>query len=132
MHATGTFEVKIAPAEASEIGKEAGLGRMTIDKVWTGDIDGISKGEMLTGITAETGSMAYTAVERVTVKVGGRAGTFYFVHRATMMKADPSSAVLEVTVVPNSGTGELAGLTGSLKIDMSGGGHRYDFAYELP
>ncbi len=132
MHATGTFEVKTLPVEASAIGKDAGVGRMTIDKVWTGDIEGTSKGEMLTGITADTGSMAYTAVEKVTGKLAGKSGSFYFVHRATMMKADPASAVLEITVVPSSGTGELAGLTGSLKIDMSGGGHRYDFSYELP
>lgn len=132
MHATGTFEVKTKPAEASEIGKEAGVGRMTIDKVWTGDIEGTSKGEMLTGITGETGSMAYTAVEKVTAKIAGKTGSFYLVHRATMMKSNPAGAVLDCDVVPGSGTGELAGLTGSLKIDMSGGGHRYAFTYELP
>lgn len=132
MHATGTFEVKTLPIEVSAIGKEAGVGRMTIDKVWTGDIVGTSKGEMLTGITGETGSMAYTAVEKVTGKLAGKAGNFYFVHRATMMKSDPASAALACDVVPGSGTGDLVGLTGSLKIDMSGGGHRYDFTYELP
>lgn len=132
MHATGTFDVKMGQAEASEIGQAAGVGRMTIDKLWTGEIEGTSKGEMLTGITAETGSMAYTAMEKVTGTVAGKAGSFYFAHRATMMTADPASAVLEITVVPSSGTGELTGLTGSLKIDMSGGGHRYDFAYDLP
>lgn len=132
MQATGTFEVKMGAAEASEIGKEAGIGRMTIDKIWSGDIEGSSKGEMLTGITGETGSMAYTAVERFTGKVAGRSGSFFFVHRATMMKANPASAVLEVTVVPNSGTGQLAGLTGSLSIDLSGGGHAYTFTYQLP
>ena len=87
---------------------------------------------MLTGITAGTGSMAYAAVEQVTAAVAGRSGTFYFLHRATMMKGDAGSAVLEVTVVPNSGTGELVGLSGSLQIDTSGGGHSYDFTYQLP
>lgn len=132
MHATGTFEVKMGVADPTEIGKEAGIGRMTIDKIWSGDIQGTSKGEMLTGITAATGSMAYTAVEKVTATLAGRSGSFYFIHRATMIKTDPGSAVLEVTVVRNSGTGQLAGLTGSLQIDTSGGGHRYDFTYELP
>ncbi len=132
MHATGTFEVKMGPADSTEIGKEAGIGRMTIDKVWSGDIQGTSKGEMLTGITAATGSMAYAAVEQVTATIAGRSGSFYFLHRATMMKTDPSTAALDITVVPNSGTGQLAGIAGSLSIDTSGGGHRYVFTYELP
>ena len=116
---------------ATEIGKQAGIGRMTMDKIWSGDIQGTSKGEMLTGITASTGSMAYTAVEQMTVTLAGRSGSFYFMHRATMMKGDAGSASMDVTVVPNSGTGQLAGLTGSLKIDAAAG-HRYDFTYELP
>ena len=132
MHAVGTFEVQVAPVDVSEAGKAGGLGLMIIDKVWSGDLTGISKGEMLTGITQETGSMAYVAVERVTAKIKGKSGTFVFAHRATMMKADPTNAVLEITVVPNSATGELAGLTGSLAIDQTGGGHKYDFLYELP
>ena len=132
MHATGTFDVKMAPADVTEIGKAAGVGRMTIDKVWTGDIQGTSKGEMLTGVTAETGSMAYTAMERVTATVAGKAGSFYFAHRATMLKAEPSGAVLQCDIVPGSGTGELAGITGSLSIDTSGGGHRYELVYQLP
>lgn len=132
MHAKGTFEVKISNAEPSEIGKEAGIGRMTIDKLWNGDIQGISKGEMLTGVTSSTGSMAYTAVEQVTATLAGRSGTFYFLHRATMMRSDPSTAVLEVSVVPSSGTGQLVGLTGELHIDASGGTHQYEFVYHLP
>lgn len=132
MHATGTFDVKIEPADLSEAGKAGDLGRMSIDKTWTGDIQGTSKGEMLTGITQETGSMAYAAVERVTAKVGGRSGTFVFVHRATMLRTDPKSAVLDITVVPDSGTGDLAGLSGSLTIDQTSGVHKYDFTYELP
>lgn len=132
MHATGTFQVKISRAEPSELGREAGLGRMTIDKLWSGDIQGSSKGEMLTSNTAVTGSLAYAALELVTATLAGRSGSFYFLHRATMMQADPGSAVLEVSVVPQSGTGQLAGLTGELRLDMAGGDHHYEFAYELP
>lgn len=132
MNASGTFEVKLSPAEPSVVGTEAGLGRMTIDKLWSGDIQGSSKGEMLTGITAATGSMAYVAVEQMTVTVAGRSGSFYVLHRGTMLKSDPSAAVLQVTVVPGSGTGQLAGLTGTLTIDSSADGHRYDFHYDLP
>jgi hypothetical protein len=76
MHATGTFVVKIAPTEASALGQEAGLGRMTIDKAFSGDLEGTSKGEMLTGSTEATGAMAYVAMERVTGKLKGRSGSF--------------------------------------------------------
>ena len=69
MHATGTFEVKVKHSGASEIGTEAGLGHMTIDKVWSGGIQGTSKGEMTT--TAVDGAMAYVALEKMTVRVGG-------------------------------------------------------------
>ena len=87
---------------------------------------------MLTGITPETGSMAYVAVERVTATVGSKSGTFYFTHKATMMKGDAASGAMDVLVVPNSGTGGLTGISGTLKIDITGNVHHYDFAYELP
>lgn len=132
MQATGTFQVKISSVEPSEPGREAGLGRMTIDKLWSGDIQGSSKGEMLTGMTAATGSMAYAAVELVTATLAGRSGTFYLLHRATMLQADPGSAVLEITVVPQSGTGQLSGLTGDLRLEIASGDHRYQFDYQLP
>lgn len=129
-HATGTFDVTIKPAEPSELGRDAGLGRMTIDKVWTGGIQGTSKGEMTSSNV--DGAMAYVALEKVTGTVAGRSGSFYFVHRATMTAGDAASAVLDVTVVPNSGTGELKGLTGTLQIRIDKGAHSYDFAYALP
>ena len=132
MHATGTFEVKIAPADVTEPGKAGGLGRMSIDKVWSGDIKGTSKGEMLTAITGETGAMAYVAVETVTATLGGKSGTFVFIHKATMMKTDPKSGVLDISVVPNSGTGDLKRITGHLQIDQSSGVHKYDLVYDLP
>ena len=130
MHATGTFEVKVKPFEVSEIGKDAGLGRMTIDKVWSGAIQGTSKGEMTT--SAVDSAMAYVALEKMTVSVDGHSGTFYFMHRATMMVTDPSSAVLQVTVVPNSGTGDLKGIAGTLAITIDKSGHSYDLEYTLP
>ena len=132
MHAKGTFQVKISSAEPTELGREAGLGRFTIDKLWAGDLQGSSKGEMLTGNTASTGSMAYVALELVTATLHGNSGTFYLLHRATMMQSDPGTAVLEISVVPNSGTGQLTGLTGELQLDISGGDHRYEFIYNLP
>lgn len=134
VHATGSFDIKMTPAEATDFEKANDITRFTSDKTWHGDFEGVSHGEMITGSTASTGSMAYVAVERMTGKLNGRQGSFTFSHRATMMKGDaPSAGVLSVTVVPNSGTGELTGLTGSLMIHIDAQGkHTWTFDYSLP
>ena len=140
-HATGSFEVKIAPAESSAIGREGGIGRMTIDKVLSGDLTGTTKGEMLTTSTATTGAMAYVAVETVTATLNdpsgtpgaARTGTFVLMHSATMTKSDPSSQSLHITVVPGSGTAALTGITGTFTIHIDPSGkHTYTFDYTLP
>ena len=133
VHAKGSFEVKMIPAEATDFEKANDIARMTSDKTWHGDFEGVSHVEMITGSTASTGSMAYVAIERMTGKLNGRQGSFTFSHRATMMKGDAASAgELSVTVVPNSGTGELTGLTGSLMIHIDAGKHTWTFDYSLP
>lgn len=132
MQATGTFVVKVTPAEPSEIAKEAGLGRMTIDKVFSGAITGTSKGEMLTGMTPETKGMAYVAIEKVTATLNGHVGTFLLSHRASMRSAAPANTALDITVVPDSGTGSLTGIAGTFLIDTSAGDHKYTFDYTLP
>src|ERR1700755_3010186 len=126
MHASGTFVVKISPAESSAFAKEAGLGRMTIDKTFSGDMDGTSKGEMLTGGAESTGAMAYVALERVTASLAGRSGTFLLMHNASMLKTNPGSGAMHVTVVPHSGTDELAGLAGTMTISIADGKHYFD------
>jgi hypothetical protein len=133
-HAQGSFDVKMTPAEATDFEKANDIARFTTDKTWRGDFEGVSHGEMITGSTASTGSMAYVAVERMTGKLNGRQGSFTFSHRATMMKGDsPSAGELSVTVVPNSGTGELTGLSGSLMIHIDAQGkHTWTFDYSLP
>ena len=131
MHASGTFVVKISPAEASALAQEAGLGRMTIDKTFSGDIDGSSKGEMLTGGAESTGAMAYVALERVTASLASRSGSFLLMHNAAMLKTDPGSGAMHVTVVPHSGTDELAGLAGTMTISIADGKHYFDFEYQL-
>jgi Protein of unknown function (DUF3224) len=132
MHATGTFVVKISPAEAPALAKEAGLGCMTIDKTFSGGLEGTSKGEMLTGEAESTGAMAYVALERVTGKLNGRSGSFVLMHNASMLKNDPGSGVMQITVVPHSGTGELATLSGKMTITIENGNHSFDFEYQLP
>ena len=134
VHAKGHFDIKMAPAEATDFEKANDIARFTSDKTWHGDFEGVSHGEMITGSTAGTGSMAYVAIERVTGKLNGRQGSFTFAHRASMMKGDaPSAGDLSVMVVPNSATGELTGLSGSLMIHIDAQGkHTWTFDYSLP
>ena len=132
MRARGTFAVKVLPAEAPAQAKDAGLGLFSLDKSFSGELEGTSKGEMLTGSTDSTGAMAYVAIERVTGKINGRSGSFLLAHNASMLKSDPSSAVMQVAVVPHSGTDELAGLNGTMIIVIEGNTHTYEFEYQLP
>jgi len=125
--ATGTFEVQMAP-QAQDAAEGSTLGRMTLDKQFHGDLEATGKGEMLTVRTA-TESAAYVAIERVSGALHGRSGTFALVHTG-IMSSDGQR--LTVTVVPDSGTGELAGLSGELAIAIVDSQHRYSFTYSLP
>jgi hypothetical protein len=102
---------------------------MTIDKKFHGDLEATSKGQMLTAMSAVKGSAGYVAVERVTGSLNGRKGTFVLQHSATMNRGTPQ---LSVTVVPDSGTDQLEGLTGKMMIIIAEGKHSYDFEYSLP
>jgi hypothetical protein len=125
--ARGTFDVTLAPLAPAHEGENA-LGRMSIDKRFHGDLEATSKGEMLSWMTTVKGSAGYVAMERVTGTLGGRIGTFVLQHSATMTRGTPQ---LSVTVVPDSGTGALAGITGALRIIIEGGTHSYEFDYAL-
>ena len=127
-HASGTFEVKLAPQTDDKSG-DAALGRMTIDKQFHGDLEGTSKGQMLTGMTDVKGSAGYVAIEKVSGTLKGRTGTFILQHTGTMNRGVPQ---LAVTVVPDSGTGQLAGIAGNFKIIIAEGKHSYEFEYTLP
>ena len=127
--ATGTFAVKLAPLAPYNDAKEAMLGRLSIDKEFSGELSGTSKGEMLSAGTAVKGSAVYVAVEHVTATLAGRRGTFVLHHRGIMDRGTPQ---LTISVVPDSGTGELEGLAGSMSIDVAAGQHAYSFDYALP
>jgi hypothetical protein len=130
-HAAGPFDVKLNPEPlALEDDKDgAARGRMSLDKHYHGDLEAASKGEMLTAMTGTQGSAGYVAIEKVAGTLGGRAGTFALQHNATMTRGEP---YLNIIVVPDSGTGELAGLSGSMKIVIAEGGkHFYEFDYAL-
>ena len=127
--ATGTFEVQMQPQGEGDVAPGASLGRMSLDKQFSGDLQAIGKGEMLAARSDTPTSAAYVAVERVTGTLHGRSGSFVLVHRGVMTA---SGQTLSIEVVPDTGTDALAGLSGTLGIRIEGGKHFYDFEYALP
>ena len=126
--AAGTFDVQLTP-EASQDGPGSTLGRMAIAKQFQGDLAGTSTGAMLSAMTPTRGSAGYVAIERVTGILQGRAGSFTLQHSGTM---DRGAQQLVITVVPDSGTDGLAGITGRMRIIIEGKQHSYQFDYTLP
>jgi len=126
--ASGTFEVKMSPQAPDEGDSGGGIARMLLDKRFAGDLEGTSKGQMLAAMTSVAGSAGYVAIEQVTGALGGRSGGFVLQHSGTMTRGTPQ---LTVSVVPDSGTGELQGLTGTMQIIVEEGRHSYVFDYTL-
>ena len=128
-NARGTFDVTLKPLPAYDTAAGARAGRMSIDKVYRGDLDATSVGEMLTAMTAIKNSAGYVAIERVTGTLGGRRGTFALQHSATL---DRGAQQLSIAVVPDSGTDDLTGLSGTMTITIAADGtHAYEFVYTL-
>ena len=126
-HANGPFDVKVTPQDDKS--GDAALGRMTLDKQYHGDLEAAGKGQMLTAGTDVKGSGAYVAIERVTGTLRGRAGSFVLQHSGTMTQGVPH---LTITVVPDSGTAQLAGIAGKMNIIIADDGkHSYDFEYTI-
>lgn len=123
-HASGTFEVKLMPQPVED--KDAGIGRMSIDKQFHGDLEGISKGEMLSATGNVKGSAGYVAIERVSGTLQGRKGSFILQHNGVMNRGTPQ---LNISVVPDSATDQLVGLTGIMTIKIDEGKHSYEFDY---
>jgi Protein of unknown function (DUF3224) len=128
MLAKGTFEVTMAPLPTYNEDDGAQVARMSLDKVFRGDLEATSKGEMLSAGSPRSGSAGYVAIERVTGVLQGRRGSFSLQHDATM---DRNAARLEIRVVPDSGTDALRGLGGRMTIKIADGRHSYEFEYEL-
>ncbi len=127
-HARGPFDVKLAPLAPYNDDAASMLARRSLDKQFQGDLVATSKGEMLAAGTEIKGSASYVAIERVTGTLAGKAGSFTLQHNATMTRGAPS---LNIVVVPDSGTGELVGLSGTMRIDIAEGKHSYEFEYTL-
>ena len=127
--AKGEFVVKLLPLPVEGQPENSKMGRMSIDKSISGDLIATTKGQMLSAMTDVKGSAGYVAIERVDGTLKGKNGTFALQHTGTMNKGNPS---LSVTVVPDSGTGELIGLVGQFRIIVAAGKHSYEFTYTLP
>lgn len=127
-HAAGTFDVKLTKQPLADANADSALGRMSMEKTFSGELQGTSRGEMLMAGAPAKGSAGYVAIEHVDATLHGRRGTFVLQHSATMNRGAPQ---LSVTVVPDSATGELAGLSGRVGIDIVDGKHFYTFDYDL-
>lgn len=127
--ATGEFVVQLLPLAFEGQSEGSKLGRMSIDKTISGDLVATTKGQMLSAMTEIKGSAGYVAIEKVEGSLKGKKGTFVLQHTGTMNQGSPS---LSVTVVPDSGTGELVGLAGQFNIIIAAGIHSYEFTYTLP
>jgi hypothetical protein len=125
--ASGTFEVKLSPLSTSAP-DDSSRGRMSAEKEFHGDLEGTGKGEMLTAMTSVKGSAGYVAIERVSGALHGRKGTFVLQHSGTMTRGAQD---LSITVVPDSGTEELAGIAGKMAIVIADGKHSYELEYTL-
>jgi hypothetical protein len=126
--AKGTFTVKMIPQTWSESRADDMLGRFLLDKHYLGDLEAASAGQMLSGGTIEKGSAGYVAIEKVTGMLHGRSGTFILQHNGVMNRGVPQ---LTIAIVPDSGTGELQGLAGTMTIQIADGKHSYELAYTL-
>ena len=127
-HAKGTFDVKLTPQATDTAPEGSPLGRLTIDKQFHGDLEATSKGEMLTAGTTIKNSAGYVAVERVVGALHGKKGTFTLQHNATMTRG---VGALNIIVVPDSGSGELSGISGTMTIEIADGKHYYGFEYSI-
>ena len=128
-HAIGTFDVQMTPVKPDET-SPAVPARMLLEKQFQGELKGNSKGQMLTAMTAVEGSAGYVAIEEVTGEINGRFGTFILQHTGIMGHGEQQ---LSIVVVPDSATGELAGLSGTMSISINeAGNHTYELTFTLP
>jgi hypothetical protein len=127
--AQGTFEVKTAPLPADDATAATSIGRYSLDKVYRGDLEAASAGEMLGAGNPANGTAGYVAIEELTGTLHGKRGSFSLQHFGSM---HAGAFDLNVRVVPGSGKGDLEGIAGTLTIVINAGKHSYSFEYTLP
>lgn len=126
---SGAFNVTMTPTAPAEHEGRTATGTMLLDKQYFGDLAATGKGTMLSAVTDTKGSAAYVAIERVSGTLAGKKGSFVIQHAGTMRAG---AQQLRITIVPDSGSGELAGITGTMAIRMVERAHFYDLDYLLP
>ncbi len=124
----GTFDITMHPEPPYDAVDGVTLARARIDKRFTGPLDATSEVNMIGARTPVEGSAGYVAIERVKGTLAGRCGTFVLQHRGVMTRGARS---LSVTVVPDSGTDQLKGISGEMDIQIVDGKHFYELSYEL-
>lgn len=127
--AQGTFQVEMKPTTDPDAQDGVSIGHLSLVKTFAGDLVATSRGQMLTALTPTEGSAGYVAIERVTGALHGREGSFVLQHAGMM---DRGAQHLSILVVPDSGTGALAGMVGTFQLTVEGGRHHYELAYTLP
>jgi len=127
--AAGSFEVSLQPLSNADASSHPLFGRMLLTKKFSGDLTASARGQMLSAGTNTRGSACYVAIDHVTGELDGRKGSFILQHTGSMNRGVPTLSIL---VVPDSGTDELAGITGTLSINIIDGKHFYDFIYSFP
>jgi hypothetical protein len=127
--ATGSFEVNLQSLSNAEVSSDVLLGRMLLTKKFTGDLAASARGQMLSAGTSTKGSAGYVAIDHVTGMLDGRSGSFLLQHSGSMQRGVPT---LSIKVIPDSGTEGLAGIAGTLSINVVDGKHFYDFLYSFP
>ena len=127
--AAGSFEVTLQPLSNADASRHPLLGRGLLIKKFSGDLTADARGQMLSAGTSTRGSACYVAIDHVTGTLEGRKGSFLLQHCGTMNRGEPA---LSITVVPDSGTEDLAGISGALRINIVEGKHFYEFDYQLP
>jgi hypothetical protein len=126
--AVGSFEVTMNPEPPYDVNEGASIGRVSLKKQFAGDLEGTSSAEMIGARGEVKGSAGYVAIERVVGTLGGLSGSFVLQHSGTMTRG---KGELYVSVVPDSGTGELKGIAGKMTIEIVDGKHLYSFEYAL-
>jgi len=131
-HASGSFEVRMSPeAQAPAANDQLPTSRVGLSKTFAGSMQGTAIGTMLAAGAPEPGQpAAYVAIDQFRGSVDGRAGGFLLLHRGTIDRS--GKAALSVTIAPDSGTGALAGIEGTLAIEVKDGKHLYYLTYRLP
>ena len=127
--ARGPMEVNMQPEPPFLEQDGLTLNRNAVTKTFHGDMAGTSEAQMIAAFTATPGSAGYVAIEHFTGSVGGKSGSFVMQHSGTMNRGD---ARLTVSIVPDSGSGDLAGISGTMEIDNADGQHSYVLDYDIP